>query len=111
MSWADRRLPVLLPLASGTGFVIGVIDSGPNWDDTGVTVAALLAGAAIFGAISPRYPWLWGIAVGMWVPLIEIALPGGAGGYAPAVAILIALAGAYAGAIIGRMVWTTRTES
>ncbi len=111
MSWADRRLPVLLPLASGAGFVIAVIESSPGWDDTGVTVAGLILAAGVFGAISPRYPWLWGLAVGMWVPLIEIALPGGSGGYAPAVAILIALAGAYAGAIVGRMMRVAHGQS
>jgi hypothetical protein len=37
----------LLPLALGFGLLIAYVDSRPNWDDTGVTALALLAGSGL----------------------------------------------------------------
>ncbi len=58
-------------LAIGAG--ITYVDSRPNWDDTGVTVAAILVSCGILGAAGPSRPWLWALAVGLWIPLLGIA--------------------------------------
>ena len=63
---------VLLPLAVLIGLGIAYVDSRPTWDDTAVLVVALLAGSALFGALGPRWPWLWALAVGIWIPLNAI---------------------------------------
>ncbi|HEX9027598.1 MAG TPA: hypothetical protein VF823_00400 [Anaerolineales bacterium] len=79
--------------AAGAG--IALVDSRPTWDDTGITVLALLAVSGLLGAISPRRAWLWALAVGIWIPLLAI-LRGGS--YGMLVVLLFPLIGAYAGA-------------
>jgi hypothetical protein len=51
------------------GLLIAYIDSRPTWDDTGMTVFALLAGGAIIGLLLQKRPWLFALAFGLWVPL------------------------------------------
>lgn len=87
----------LLPVALALGALIAYVDSRPTWDDTAVTLAVLLAVSGAIGFLAPRRPWLIGLAVGVWIPLYEI--PGGHG-YAPLMALGVALVGAYGGAAI-----------
>lgn len=69
----DKKwLLVLVPLAILIGLGIAYLDSRPNWDDTAVLVAALLLVSALFGALFPRWPWLWALAIGAWIPLNAI---------------------------------------
>jgi hypothetical protein len=91
---AGSRDALLLVAALAVGAAIGWIDSRPTWDDTGVTVAALVTAAALFAALSGRRPWLWAIAVGVWAPLFEMGGPAGVASFA-------ALAFAAVGAGIG----------
>lgn len=76
------------------GVGIGLMDTGPHWDDTGITAGALLivsAGAALLGVP----PWrAAGLTVG---PLLVAELPGAGGGLI--LAPLFALVGAYGGAV------------
>jgi hypothetical protein len=65
----------LLVLALSLGTVIGWIDSRPGWDDTGITIGAVPA---------------WGIALN--------------GSFASLVALPVAVAGAYGGALMRRAV-------
>jgi hypothetical protein len=60
---------VLLVAALALGLAIGWIDSRPHWDDSGITTGLLLLSAALMGLIGPRRPWLWALAIGIWVPL------------------------------------------
>lgn len=87
--------------ALALGALVGWVDSRPGWDDTAITVGALLLLSAAFGAAGPRRAWLWALALGAWVPLLEI--PTGQGP-APLVALAVALAGAYLGAGARRLI-------
>ena len=66
------QFPVLL-FALAAGLLVGLLDNSPGWDDTGITVGALLLASALMGLLAPRLPWLWGLAAGAWVPLIGLA--------------------------------------
>jgi hypothetical protein len=85
---------VLMLLALVVGLAIAYVDSRPGWDDTGVTAAALFASCGLCGALQPNRPWVWAFAIGLWVPLLGIALAGNPGSL---VALPVAFAGAYAG--------------
>ena len=55
------------------GLAIAWVDSRPHWDDAGITAGSLLLSAAVLGMMGPRRPWLWALAIGIWVPLCMIA--------------------------------------
>lgn len=84
----------LLFVAVGVGVLIAYVDSRPGWDDAGVTALAVLAGCGLLGLAAPARPWLWALAVGVWVPLVGIL---GARNYGALLALVFAFAGAYAG--------------
>jgi hypothetical protein len=94
----------LVLVALMLGMLIFMVDSSPGWDDTGVSAAMVLAASGLMGAIHPARAWVWALAVGSWVPLMGFALK--PAGFHPAsvLALAIATAGAYAGALIGRLV-------
>jgi hypothetical protein len=83
-----------LLFAVALGLLIAYVDSRPSWDDTGVTAAAVLLTCALFGAAGPRRPWLWALAVGLWIPLFGIV---SARNYGSLLALLVAFVGAYVG--------------
>jgi hypothetical protein len=85
---------ILFVVALGLGLAIAYVDSRPNWDDTGVTAAAILLTCGMLGALGPKQPWLWALAVGLWIPLLGIAL---SRNYGSLLALAVAFAGAYAG--------------
>jgi hypothetical protein len=85
---------LLFAVALGLGGLIAWVDSRPNWDDSGVTAAAILACCGILGAVRPARPWLWALAVGLWIPAHGIAMKGNFGAL---LVLPIAFAGAYAG--------------
>ena len=86
----------LLAFALALGLGRGWVDSRPTWDDTGITASAILIVTALFGAALPKYAWDWALAVGVWVPAFEIPP---SGRYEALIALVIAFAGAYAGAL------------
>ena len=51
---------------------------------------------ALLGAAMPERAWLWALAVGAWIPLLGITVHHNAG---TLLALVIAFAGAYAGAL------------
>jgi len=51
------------------GLLVAYVDSRPTWDDTGITVFALLIGSGIIGLLVEKRPWLYALAVGLWLPL------------------------------------------
>ncbi len=60
---------ILLVASLVLGLLIAYIDSRPTWDDTGITVFALLAGGGIIGLLVQKRPWLFALAFGLWIPL------------------------------------------
>lgn len=83
-----------LLVAMGIGLAIAYVDSRPNWDDTGITAMAVFVSCAVCGAVWPGRPWLWALAVGVWIPLLAIVTSGNFGSL---IALVFAFAGAYAG--------------
>ena len=92
---------VLLPFSVLAGLAIAWIDSRPTWDDTAITVFALLAFAGIFASIEPRRPWLWALTVGIWTPSYSVLL---AHNYSGLIAIAFPFVGAYLGAGMRRLI-------
>ncbi len=71
----EKKEPMQKILFAGSvllGLLIAYIDSRPTWDDTGITVMALLAGGVLIGLLSGRRPWLFALAFGIWIPLWNI---------------------------------------
>jgi hypothetical protein len=85
---------ILFVIAIGLGLAIAYVDSRPNWDDTGITAVAILLSCALLGATRPTKPWIWALAVGLWIPLYGIAV---SQNYGSLLALGVAFAGAYAG--------------
>lgn len=94
------RFPIVLALAVVLGLLIAWADNRPGWDDTGLTAGAVFVAAAVCGLARPRRAWLWALAVGAWIPLIGIVAHGNVGSL---LALGVAFAGAYAGALIRRL--------
>ncbi|MDQ3864006.1 MAG: hypothetical protein M3317_11000 [Actinomycetota bacterium] len=93
----DRWLFMLVPLALVLGLTIAYVDSSPGWDDTGVSAAAVLGASGLFGLLYPARPWLWALAVGVWIPAYGIVREFN---YASLLALVFSFAGAYAGAVV-----------
>ena len=94
------RRHVLLAGALLVGALITGVDASPGWDDTGVTVGVILLATLVLGALGPERPWLWGLAVGAWIPLVEVPRDHNWGAVA---ALVVALVGAYAGGFARRI--------
>ena len=97
---------VLFILAVLIGIGIAYVDSRPTWDDAGVTAFALLVSAGVFGLARPQRPWLWALAIGIWIPLFAIVRTHSAGAILMLVVLAFPLAGAYAGMAVRRVIVT-----
>jgi len=84
-----------LALCAGLG--IAWVDSRPGWDDTGMTVGALVIAAAL-AAFARVPPWLAAILVAG--PILVAELPFSTGVF---LAIPLAITGVYAGAFVRRL--------
>lgn len=107
---------LLSSLALAAGIFIGYADS--RSDDEFITLAVLVGFSFLLGVLGPRRAWLWAILIGIWVPVLDSALPkfglaptrpGESFGFptALAVAALVLAAcfiGAYAGSFLHRVV-------
>jgi hypothetical protein len=60
---------LLLVAAVVFGLLVTYIDSRPTWDDTGITVLVLLIGSGIIGLLAQKRPWIFALAIGLWLPL------------------------------------------
>ena len=67
-----RRDGIAAIVAVIAGLGLAVIDSRPGFDDTAITAVGLALGAGLASFVSGRRPWLWALAAGVWVPLIEL---------------------------------------
>lgn len=98
--WIGRRDTLLAPLAAAIGLAVGYFDSQPTWDDTGITVSLILLTSAMVAGLSGRWPLLWALLIGAWVPIFEIT---GSAGPASLLALLAATLGAVAGYALVRV--------
>lgn len=89
-----KILYIWLILAIATGLAIAWVDSRPTWDDTGITVLMILLSAMAFGFLASEKPWLFGLAVSIWIPLLENM---SVNNYGALFAFVPGLAGAYIG--------------
>ena len=92
-----NKFNIYFLLAEFSGLGIAWIDSRPNWDDTGITVFAILVLATLFGFLAFKKPWLIALAISMWTPLKEIMETHT---YAALFAFVPGFVGAYAGYFI-----------
>lgn len=93
-----RRLDQLVfAVAVLAGLAIAYADSRPNWDDTGVTAFGLVFAGGALGLVAPRRPWLWAVAVGVWIPVHAFATSP----HPASLMMLIVLAFPFAGACAG----------
>jgi hypothetical protein len=100
---ADRRRMMTRWLLCGAivcGLLLSYVDSRPTWDDTGITAGVVLLLCGLLGLLAPRRPWMWALAVGSWIPLLEIV---STHTYTSLLALLIAFVGAYAGMGVRRL--------
>ena len=99
--------PTSAPVAPVIGLLlgagIGYVDSRPTWDDTGITVGAVVLCAFVAAAISPRWAWLLGLAVGLPVLAFNVVLRGN---YASAAAVGVGVVGAGIGYAAGKLLRT-----
>jgi len=100
LAGVDRRFAVAVGLALAAGLAIALVDSSPRWDDTGITVFALLIAGGLTAALGRRRPWLFALLVGGFVPVLEIPRGAGTG---PLLALLFAAVGAGAGSVLGNV--------
>ena len=80
--------------ALAAGLLIAYVDSLPNWNDDGITVFALLLTGGIIGLLVERQPWLFGLAIGLPLPLHAILV---GGDFKMFIVLLFLLLGVYAG--------------
>ena len=91
---------ILLVVAIAVGLSLGYIDSGPTWDDAGITAGLLFLVAATLGAVAPQRPWVWALCVGGWIPVFGILERSN---YGSIMALAFAFAGAYGGMWLRRV--------
>jgi len=60
---------VLLITAVLFGLLITYVDSRPHWDDAGIIALGLLLGSGVIELLAEKRPWLFALAVGVWLPL------------------------------------------
>lgn len=93
---------LLLTIAVSLGLLIAWLHAGPVRADMGLMAMLSVALPLALGWAMPRYAWLWALASGIWLPVLNIALHGNA---AALLVLPLAFAGAYAG-LAGRHAWT-----
>jgi len=91
---------VCLTTALMLGLLIAWVDSRPTWDDTGISVGALLIVTGLLGLVAPERAWLWALAVGIWIPAYGIIAHAS---YALILVLVIPFVGAYAGALLRKI--------
>ena len=89
----------LLVMATLAGIAIALVDARPTWDDAGITAGAMAIVAAALGVVGPQRPWLWGLAVGMWIPTYAFVRAPALGTVAMLLVLIFPLAGAYVGRV------------
>jgi hypothetical protein len=99
---------IILIVAVVIGLFIAWVDTRPHWDDTGITVAMVFLSSAVLGSMMRRHAWLLALALGVWIPLVNIIQ---FNNYGSVFAIVVAFAGAYAGAFLRRTFFSDSHEN
>jgi hypothetical protein len=73
-----------------------------------VMAAALVLRSSLAGALRPRTPWLWAVAIGVWMPAVNIVQTQNYGSLA---ALAFSFMGAYAGMCMRRALAQSTTGS
>jgi hypothetical protein len=92
---------LLILIAIVIGHIFAYIDSRPNWDDTGVLAVSIAIVSAILAYLYPGRPWIWALAVGVWIPIHNLIHNGAFGSI---LALAFATAGAYLGSWLRKIV-------
>jgi hypothetical protein len=100
------RTVSLLAIALTLGGLVTYVDSRPTWDDTGITVGVLLIISSVLGFVEPKRPWLWALALGLWIPLLSIVRTQN---YSAMLALIVTFVGAYGGMAVRR--WLSPVQS
>jgi hypothetical protein len=85
------------------GVAIAYMDSRPHWDDAGITAGLMVISAGLLGLIAPQRPWLWALAIGIWIPAHAMVQHPEPKALAMLVILAFPFAGAYAGMAMRRM--------
>jgi len=98
---------IVSALALTVGLGIGYVDSRPTWDDTGITVGALVLSAGLLAACRPRTWWLTGLLIGIPVPLFNYL---STARLQSGVALAFALVAAGIGRLVGKALGIMRAQ-
>lgn len=90
----------MLVAATVLGMAIAWVDSSPGWDDAGITAVSLILVSLTFGYLRPSRAWLFGIVVGVWIPIFNFIINHN---FNSLPVILIAFAAAYIGALLRKV--------
>ncbi len=85
----------------------GWIDTRPTWDDTGITVFAVLITSFIFSILMTKYAWLWAIIIGAGIGLFNVFL---SANYGALIVMLFAFAGAYSGVVVKKLIFEKNSD-
>jgi len=96
-----KSFKIYLFLSVVTGLSIAVIDSQHNWDDAGITVFMILCTSVLFGYFPYRKPWLFALAVSIWIPIWSILSSGNYGAF---FALIPGFTGAYSGYFLRKII-------
>jgi len=99
----EYLLPTILSLF--IGLLIGWIDSGPKWDDTGITAFAIFIATLVLGASRPKGAWLWALFIGGSIVLFNIFRNGS---FQSLLALVISFIGAYSGFGLNRLIGASK---
>jgi len=84
----------LIVVAILIGWGITWLDSSLNRDATSITALLIVISTGLLGFFSPTRPWLWALAIGIWIPLVGVFIQHNFGGV---LALVVAFIGAYMG--------------
>ena len=98
---ASLKEILVLVAALVKGLAITFVDSRPAWHDTGISAFALPAAGVLIGLMVRRRPWLYALALGIWIPLWGAIVKGNFG-------LLLILPIPFAGVYLG---WWLRRSS
>jgi hypothetical protein len=101
MKRANSKFWIVCTAALIVGYLLARLDTSENWDDTGITVMAVLLSAFLFGAMQPAYAWLRALLIGGSIFCLNIFKTGN---YGSAVAMLFAFIGSYAGTFFRKFI-------
>jgi hypothetical protein len=87
-------------LAASGGIAFAYIDSLPKFDDMGILAIGILIFSGLIALLGCRKPWLFALAVGLWIPLHDILV---FGNFESLLAVLFTLAGVYSGRGLNRL--------